>query len=110
LPYDIVYMPIALEHLRSLTARQQRTVLDGVERHLRHQPDVPTRNRKRMRPNKLATWELRIGELRAFYEIEEEIEAETDNAKIASSPTVVILAVGIKRGNRLWIADEEYEL
>ena len=102
--FRIEYMPIALEHLRGLTARQQRDVLDTVEQQLTHEPNVPTRNRKALRPNKLATWELRIGDLRVFYDIElKESESRLE-------AVVVILAVGLKRGDRLWIGNEEIEL
>lgn len=104
--YDIRYMPIASEQLRALPTRDQRTVVDSVEVQLRHDPEVETRNRKRMRPNNLATWELRIGDLRVFYEIEPLPPAGEKPALL----TVVILAVGLKQGNRLWIGDEEVEL
>lgn len=56
-------MPIALEHLRGLSARDQRTILDTVDEQLRHEPDSPTRRRKPLRPNALAAWELQIGDL-----------------------------------------------
>jgi mRNA-degrading endonuclease RelE of RelBE toxin-antitoxin system len=64
LPYHIEYSPDAENHLRALTAMQQRIVLDAVDRQLAHQPTNETRNRKPMRPNPLAPWELRIGDLR----------------------------------------------
>lgn len=54
---------------------------------------------KHMRPNPLAPWELRIGDLRIYYDIQAE-----------SEPTVLIVAIGLKRGNRLCIAGEEIEL
>jgi len=41
---------------------------------LTHQPTVATRNRKRLRPNPLAPWELRIGALPVYYEVTEEPE------------------------------------
>ncbi|MGL5060273.1 MAG: type II toxin-antitoxin system RelE family toxin, partial [Microcoleus sp.] len=46
--------------------------------------------RKPMRPNFLASWELRIGELRVYYDVEEEFEA-----------IVEILAIGIKERNQV---------
>ena len=64
--YRIDYSPDAEHHLRVLTARQQATVLDTVDKQLRQQPTVETRNRKPMRPNPLAPWELRIGNLRVY--------------------------------------------
>ncbi len=99
MPYRIEYSPDVEEHLRFLTARQCAIVLDTVDAQLPHQPTVETRNRKPMRPNPLAPWELRIGELRVYYDIEE-----------APEQMVYIRAVGIKEGNRVRIASEVIEL
>jgi mRNA-degrading endonuclease RelE of RelBE toxin-antitoxin system len=99
LPYRIEYSPEAEEHLRFLTARQRVTVLDGGDEQLTYQPTVETRNRKPMRPNPLAPWELRIGSLRVYYDVEEEPE-----------PLVSIRAVGIKDRNRVRIGKEVIEL
>jgi len=97
--YRIEYSPDAEEHLRVLTARQRATVLDTVDGQLAHQPNVETRNRKPMRPNPVAPWELRVGDLRVYYDIVEEPEG-----------VVIILAVGIKDRNRVTIGGEEIEL
>ncbi|MBX7233302.1 MAG: hypothetical protein K1X65_02885 [Caldilineales bacterium] len=75
-------------------------VLDEVDRQLKHEPTTETRNRKPMRPNPIAPWELRIGALRVFYDV-------LDNTL---EPTVLILAIGIKIHNRLYIGGEEIEL
>lgn len=101
-------MPIALEHVRRLGARDQRTIVDTVDEQLRNEPDSPTRRRKPLRPNALAAWELRIGDFRVFYEILR--SEESDDEQQPDEPTVAILAVGLKRGNRLFIEDEEVEL
>jgi len=37
------------------------------------EPIVETRNRKKLRPNPLAPWELRIGKARVFYDVEESV-------------------------------------
>ena len=99
MPYRIEYSPEAEAHLRRLTARQRATVLDGVDEQLAHEPKVETRNRKPMRPNRLAPWELRIGVLRVYYDVEEEPET-----------VVEIRAVGIKDRNRVRIGKEVIEL
>jgi hypothetical protein len=52
-----------------MAARQRSTMLDSIERQLVHEPLVETRNRKQLRPNPVAPWELRIGDLRVFYEV-----------------------------------------
>lgn len=69
--YRIEYSPESEAHLRFLTARQQTMILDAVDEQLMHQPTVETKNRKPMRPNPLAPWELRIGNLRVYYDVEE---------------------------------------
>ena len=99
MPYSIEYSPDAEDHLRFLTARQRATVLDTVDEQLTHQPTIETRNRKPMRPNPLAPWELRTGVLRVYYDVEDTPE-----------PKVYIRAVGIKERNRVRIAGAIFEL
>jgi mRNA-degrading endonuclease RelE of RelBE toxin-antitoxin system len=99
LTYRIEYSPDVEDHLGSLTARQQRIVLDSVDEQLVFQPTVETRNRKPMRPNPLAPWELRIGNLRVYYDVQLEPEA-----------VVFIRAVGIKQRNRVRIGSEVIDL
>ena len=48
-----------------------------------------------MRPNPLATWELRVGNLRAYYDVLTDPEA-----------TVLIVAVGVKDRSTLRIGGE----
>ena len=71
-------------------------VFDTVDDQLTHEPSVETRNRKPMRPNPLAPWELRIGELRVYYQISEDPEQ--------------IVAVGVKDRNRVLIGGKEIRL
>lgn len=97
--YRIEYSPDVVEHLRALTVRQQRIILDAVELQLSNQPTVETRNRKPMRLNALAPWELRVGILRVYYDVEDEPE-----------PVVLIRAVGIKDRNRVRIGKEIIDL
>ena len=72
--YRIEYSPDVEGHLRALTKRQQMILLETVERQLQYQPNVETRNRKPMRPNPLAPWELRIGTLRVYYDFKDDPE------------------------------------
>lgn len=81
-----------------MSRRERQTVLDRCEALLQRHPACPTRNLKVLRPNPLARYELRLGNLRAFFEIEEE------------AATVLVLAVGRKEGNKLWIGGEEVRL
>lgn len=99
MPYDIEYSPETIEHLEALTARQQAIVVDAVDRQLRFQPTLETRNRKPMRPNPLAPWELRIGTLRVYYDVKDE-----------PRPVVYIRAVGVKIRNHIRIGSEEVQL
>ena len=99
LPYRIEYSPDVEDHLRALTARQQTIILDTVDEQLIYQPTVETRNRKPMRPNPVAPWELRIGDLRVYYDAADEPE-----------PVVYIRAVGIKEHNRVRIGRKVIEL
>ncbi len=97
--YIIKYAPETLAHIQLLTHRQQIIVLDVVEKQLTYQPTIRTRNRKPMRSNPLATWELRIDDLRVYYEVEEE-----------PVPTVFIRAIGIKERNTVRIGGEIIKL
>lgn len=74
-------------------------MLEAIETQLVHEPLVETRNRKLLRPNPIAPWELRVGDLRVFYEVGAEAPDQ-----------VSILAVGEKHGNVLRIAGEEIQL
>jgi mRNA-degrading endonuclease RelE of RelBE toxin-antitoxin system len=99
--YEIVFSQEADKHLDALAARHRARVFAAVERQLREEPAVATRNRKPMDPEKrmfIAPWELRVGELRVYYSVEQEPRRK-----------VVIVAVGIKVRERVWIGGEEIE-
>lgn len=96
--YAIEFTAEAEDHFKRLTARQRATLVDRIERQLLHEPGVETRNRKPMRPNPLAPWELRVGALRVYY------ETNDDPAKV-----VTVRAIGVKSGNRVRIGDEWWE-
>ena len=96
--YEIRWSPDARDHLRQLPANQRALLLDSVERYLTDQPQESTQRRKLLAENPLATWELRLGDLRVFYDV-----APDENA-------VEIVAVGVKEHNRLRIGGEEVEL
>lgn len=96
--FRIEFTPEALEDLRLLRKFDQQRILAAIESQLPNQAAQETRNRKRLRPNQLAEWEVRIGDFRVFYDIDEEKAA------------VKIEAVGHKQGNKLFVHGEEYEL
>ena len=99
MPYHIEYVRPAIEHLRYLTARQRSIVFAGVDGQLQYEPTVETRNRKQMRANPLASWELRLGDVRVYYDVE-----------ARPKQMVKIVAIGIKDGNEVIIGHERIRL
>lgn len=99
MPYRVEYSPETERHLLCLRARDRRIVLHAVDLHLRQEPTRETRSRKPMRPNPLAPWELRIGDLRVYYDVREEPER-----------VVLIRAVGVKERQRILIGGDEVTL
>jgi len=97
--YGIEFAESVKVQLRYLTAPQRSAIFDGIEKQLMYEPLTETRNRKPLRPNPIAPWELRLGDLRVFYEV------VSDEAA-----AVRILAVGLKEGNRLKIGGQEVKL
>lgn len=97
--YHVQFTKSTEHHFADLTARQQAIVLNAIKEQLRHEPTRETRNRKPLRPNPLAPWELRVGFLRVFYEVD-----------ALESDLVNILAIGIKKGNQLIVSGKEIRL
>jgi mRNA-degrading endonuclease RelE of RelBE toxin-antitoxin system len=98
MPFDIVFTPAAVDDLRLFTKNERTGIIEAIEQQLSHEPNSETRNRKRLRPNQMAEWVLRVDRFRVFYDIEQ------------STHLVKIEAVGHKRGSRLFIHGEEYHL
>ncbi len=96
--YDIEFSDTAKQDLKWFKKYEQKIILDGIDANLKYEPDVETRNRKQMRPNPVAEWELRIGKFRVLYNVEETV-------KIVS-----IEAIGIKIGSDFVIRGEERDL
>ena len=96
--YEIVFAAAVEGHLKALPARDRRIVLDGIEELLSSQPGIKTRNRKPIQPNNLATWELRLGDLRVYYRI-----AHTERV-------VEVVAIGVKRREQVWIGGARIQL
>ena len=88
MPYRIEYSPECEDLLKAMTARDRAIVMDAVDQQLAHQPTVETRNRKLMRPNPVAPRELRIGDLRVYYDVSD-----------SPDPVVTVQAVGVKVHN-----------
>jgi mRNA-degrading endonuclease RelE of RelBE toxin-antitoxin system len=96
--YHHHFLPPAQEDLKALRKFEQKEILEGIKTQLRSEPTVETRNRKRLEPNELAEWELRVGKFRIFYNVDKEVLM------------VYIEAVGVKEGNLLFIRGRRVEL
>ena len=99
MPYQVEFAESVKAHLEALTAGQRATVVASVTTQLANEPQAETRNRKPLRPNPVAPWELRVGKLRVFYDVSE-----------GPPQTVRVLAVGVKDRNILRIGGEEIQL
>ena len=96
--FRIVFTPEAIDDLRQFRKYDQQHVVAAIETQLLHQPAHETHHRKRLRPNALAEWELRVQTLRVFYDVD------------VAQGVVKIAAVGYKDGNILFLHGEEYQL
>lgn len=76
--FNILYSKDVARDLKKIRAYERTHILDRIEKQLRHEPYIETRNRKILvslippweyiEP----VWELRIGEYRAFYDVDRE--------------------------------------
>jgi mRNA-degrading endonuclease RelE of RelBE toxin-antitoxin system len=101
-PFALIYDREVQEHLQFIEPNYQSLIDAAIREQLQFEPGQQTRNRKPLkRPTRFeAGWEFRFGpdnRFRAFYRIDGENRA------------VVILAVGRKERNRLFIGGKEEE-
>jgi mRNA-degrading endonuclease RelE of RelBE toxin-antitoxin system len=96
--YTIRYTPSARDDLRAVERTAVSTILRSIDQQLAHQPLAPTRNRKLLRPNALANWELRVGRYKIFYDAD------------PTASMVEVKAVGWKEHNKLLVRGQEYVL
>jgi mRNA-degrading endonuclease RelE of RelBE toxin-antitoxin system len=75
--FAIEYAESVADDLAALRPFERNQVLDRVEEQLTHQPTQETRNKKRLVGLKPPwehvepVWELRVGEYRVFYDVDE---------------------------------------
>jgi mRNA-degrading endonuclease RelE of RelBE toxin-antitoxin system len=68
--HAILFAPEALEDLKRLRKVDATTILDVVELHLRHAPELISKSRiKRLRELRSPQYRLRVGEWRVFYDV-----------------------------------------
>jgi mRNA-degrading endonuclease RelE of RelBE toxin-antitoxin system len=102
--FELLYTAGSKVHLRAIERKYHALIRKAIEEQLRFEPDVRTRNRKPLAESLVfaeGTWEIRFGPdngFRVFYEVDR------------AHHEVSILAVGLKKGNRLYIGAEEIEL
>jgi mRNA-degrading endonuclease RelE of RelBE toxin-antitoxin system len=96
--YQIEVTEEAKGDLSYYTAFERKIIVSEIREQLTHQPLVETKNRKPLRDNPLASWELRVGKYRVFYEVNE------------TSSTVSIVSIGHKEHNVFLIRGKEVQL
>ena len=96
--YKIEFTRRAYAHLKAFRRCDRNLILDAVKEHLAQTPDEETRNRKLLRENPVADFELRVGNYRVFYDV------DVDRC------IVRILAVGVKERSKLIIGEKEVVL
>ncbi len=74
LRYEILLAPEAAADIKRLKANLRVEVRDAIGKHLRHEPGKTSRSRiKRLRGVSHPQYRIRIGELRVFYDISEDV-------------------------------------
>lgn len=94
MPYTLIITELCERQLLALPVRDQRMIEAAIVSRLVHQPTVVTKAVKKLRPNPFAEYELRAGEYRVLYNVEEN--------------QVVLLIVGQKAGNKLIVEGEAF--
>jgi mRNA-degrading endonuclease RelE of RelBE toxin-antitoxin system len=96
--YQIEVSEDARADLSYYSAFERKIITSEIRVQLAHQPQVETKNRKPLRDNPIASWELRVGKYRVFYEVAETVRI------------VAIVAVGHKEHDILMVRDKEVKL
>jgi mRNA-degrading endonuclease RelE of RelBE toxin-antitoxin system len=94
--WRICFTPSSEADLRCYRVFEQRAIVDAIKVHLAVDAGIETTRRKRLHEHPIATWELRVGEHRVFYELGE--------------ATITVVAVGHKEHNDLFIRGKKVEL
>ena len=102
-PFVVVFDPLVRQHLRANAPKYHSLIRDTIYKQLTYEPDVETRNRKPLEQPAAfgARWELRFGPdnwFRVLYSVNRE------------ELLVSVLAIGVKRGNKLMIGKEQVDL
>ena len=71
--YQIEFTPMARQDLRYFKKYEQNIIIDAIETQLPYEPTVATTNRFPRNPVEIAEWELRAGDFRVFYNVDEQV-------------------------------------
>ena len=96
--FEVTLSENALGDLQFFRKNERSAIIDAIEEQLVTEPLTETRNRKPLKPNDLAAWEIRVGTHRVFYDVD-----------IAGSK-VIVKAIGRKEHNKLFIRGKEFQL
>lgn len=96
--YAIEFTETARLDLQWFRKHDQNIITDAIRQRLRHEPTQENRNRKQLRSNSTATWELRIGQYRVLYDVDMTVRI------------VAIQRVGEKRGNRFFFRGQQEDI
>jgi mRNA-degrading endonuclease RelE of RelBE toxin-antitoxin system len=75
--FDIQITDLAADELRAIRPYDRRRIVQEIHGQLERQPSVATKNRKRLDSavpdfeHVPPVWELRVGEFRVFYDVDE---------------------------------------
>jgi len=101
--FRLIYDTEFVSQIMTIESKHHLLIRRAIESHLTYEPNVETRNRKPLVRTTIfgARWELRFGnnnQFRVFYSV------------YAERAEVHILAVGIKKRERLFIGGKEAKL
>jgi mRNA-degrading endonuclease RelE of RelBE toxin-antitoxin system len=68
--FEIKFTEGALDDLQVFTKDEQRRIVKALELELTLRPALESLDRRRLNPNGLAEWEIRVGEARVFYDVD----------------------------------------
>ena len=84
--FEITYAESVAEDLRPIRAFDRQIILDRIEQQLKHEPTTETRAKKTiigLRPPwhfEEPIWQLRVGQFRVFYDVDQEQKLVTVRA------------------------------
>lgn len=96
--FRLIFTESSIEDLHFFKKSEQVQIVEAIEKQLSAEPLTETRNRKPLRPNNLAKWELRVDKYRIFYDVD------------IQNRIIKIKAIGWKKHNILLIRNQEFEL